>query len=364
MPTATDQARWQAVCARDRAADGSFVYSVQSTGVFCRPSCPSRRAKREHVRFHATPEAAQAAGFRPCLRCRPLADVSAAAASRSMVRIARHIEAHVEEPLPLATLAQLAGQSPFHVQRAFKATFGITPKQYQRALRLRRFKRNLRKGRGVLDATFEAGFGSTSRIYEQLDRELGMPPRAYQSGGAGERIDYVVRDTRFGPLLMAATERGVCFVQFGEDASSLRAALEREYPRAELQPSRADQAPELEAWMRALAAHLEEHAPQPHLPLDLRGSAFQIRVWRFLAQTKPGEVLTYTELARRIGAPAAIRAAGSACAKNRIALLVPCHRVLRSDGGLGGYRWGEARKRALLESEREHAAKPSKKQRT
>jgi AraC family transcriptional regulator of adaptative response/methylated-DNA-[protein]-cysteine methyltransferase len=266
--------------------------------------------------------------------------------------IAQFIDTHADETLPLARLAEQARLSPFHFQRTFKAVIGVTPREYQAAARLRRFKGRLREGDSVLGATFEAGYGSTSRIYEQIDGGLGMTPSAYRAGGEGESIVHAVRDTDLGPLMMAATSRGVCFVQFGETRAALLAELRREFPKAELAEagSAADQA--LGPWMTALAAHLSGAAPTPDLPLDLRGTAFQIRVWRFLLSVKPGEVVSYSEVAAGVGAPRAVRAAASACAANRLAVLVPCHRALRADGGLGGYRWGLERKRALLAAER------------
>jgi AraC family transcriptional regulator of adaptative response/methylated-DNA-[protein]-cysteine methyltransferase len=269
-----------------------------------------------------------------------------------MQAIAGYIDAHLDEPLPLARLADQAGMSPFHFQRTFKAVIGVSAKEYHAAARLRAFKDRLRDGGGVLEATFDAGYGSTSRVYEQVDGGLGMTPSAYRAGGAGETIVYAVRDTALGPLMMGATERGVCFVQFGDGADTLLAQLRREFPRATLAPSSPDAAAPLDDWMEALADHLARAAPRPDLPLDLRGTAFQIKVWRFLMSVRPGEVVSYSELAAGVGAPRAVRAAASACAANRLAVLVPCHRALRADGSLGGYRWGLERKRALLDAER------------
>jgi AraC family transcriptional regulator of adaptative response/methylated-DNA-[protein]-cysteine methyltransferase len=269
-----------------------------------------------------------------------------------MSEIAQFIDAHADEALPLARLADEAGLSPFHFQRTFKAVIGVSPRAYQAAARLRRFKGRLRDGDSVLGATFEAGYGSTSRIYEQIDGGLGMTPSAYRAGGEGESIVHAVRETDLGPLMMAATPRGVCFVQFGESRAALLAELQREFPKAQLAEAgrAADEA--LGPWMTALAAHLSGAAPRPDLPLDLRGTAFQIRVWRFLLSVKAGDVVSYSEVAAGVGAPRAVRAAASACAANRLAVLVPCHRALRADGGLGGYRWGLDRKRALLAAER------------
>lgn len=350
--------RWARVLARDTSADGAFFYSVRTTGVFCRPSCPSRPARRENVAFHETAAAAEAAGFRPCLRCHPCASGGSDPRIALMQAMAEYIAAHAEETLPLALLAEQAGMSASHFQRSFKTVFGVSPRDYQAAARLTRLKARLREGEAVLPAAFEAGYGSTSRVYAQVDGKLGMTPSAYRSGGTGETIVHAVRDTALGPLMMAATARGVCFVQFGADADALLDQLESEFPRAMLVPAGAESATLLDAWMAALADHLAGASPCPELPLDLRGTAFQVSVWRFLMSVKPGEVVSYSELAAGIGAPRAVRAAASACAANRVAVLVPCHRALRADGGMGGYRWGIERKRALLDAERRSTAKP------
>ncbi|HLZ97336.1 MAG TPA: methylated-DNA--[protein]-cysteine S-methyltransferase [Steroidobacteraceae bacterium] len=274
------------------------------------------------------------------------------AITEKMKQLAEFIRAHAHEPLPLARLAAQAAQSPAHLQRTFKATIGVSPKEFQAAERMRTFKSRLRDGDSVLSATFDTGYGSTSRIYERVDGGLGMTPSAYRAGGAGETIRYAVRETSLGPLMMGATERGVCFVQFGPGSDELLAQLTAEFPRAVIEPAAAGAAAPLDHWIDALNDHLSRSGPRPDLPLDLRGTAFQIKVWRFLLSVKPGMVVSYTEVAQAVGAPKAVRAAASACAANRLAILVPCHRALRADGGLGGYRWGLDRKRALLDAER------------
>ncbi len=345
-----DDAAWAAITARDKGADGRFVYAVRTTGIFCRPSCPSRQPKRDNVRVLPDPAAAVAAGYRACRRCHPDRDM--AANTPLMQAMADWIAAHADETLPLARLAGQAGMSPSHFQRRFTAELGVSPRDYQAAQRMRLLKGRLRQGEDVLSATFAAGYGSTSRVYEQVDGGLGMTPSAYRAGGAGETVGWAVRDTALGPLLMAATARGVCMVQFGDSEAALLAQLRAEYPAATLVQAGAEAEAPLEAWMAALAAHLEGFAPRPDLPLDLRGTAFQIRVWRYLLSIPDGVVVSYAELADGIGSPAAVRAAASACGANRIAVLIPCHRVLRSDGTLGGYRWGLDRKRALLDRER------------
>lgn len=338
-----------ALAARDAAYDGVFYYGVVTTGVYCRPSCAARPARPENVRFFAAAEDAAAAGFRPCKRCRP---ERTGAEIEHLVAIARHIETHADDRLTLTELASKAGLSPARLQKSFKAAFGVSPKQYQDGVRLARFKGALRDGNGVTDAIFAAGFGSTSRVYGAAARNLGMTPAAYRAGGGGERIHYACRDSALGPLLLAATERGVCFAQFGESEEQLVDVLRAEYPHARIEPSPPGGGAALDLWIAALDAHLAQHAPRPDLPLDLRGTAFQLRVWRFLLGIAEGDVVSYAEVATGIGRPAAVRAAASACAANRVGVLVPCHRVLKGDGGLGGYRWGIDRKRSLLELER------------
>ena len=353
MTTPSEQKMRAAIAARDSNFDGRFFYGVITTGVFCRPSCASRPARPENLRFFSTAEAALAAGFRPCERCQPTDLIPGLS---RLVGVARFIESHADERLSLAALARKMDLSPSRFQRVFKAAFGVSPKSYQDAARMRRFKTALKDGDDVTGAIFAAGFGSVSRVYGEATRNIGMTPKAYRAGGAGESIAYACRDTALGPLLMAATKRGVCFAQFGEDEQGLLEQLQAEFPKAKLSASPAQDAFELDAWVEALNAHITRGAPRPDQPLDLRGTAFQIRVWRFLLSVREGEVLSYSELAERIGKPTAARAVASACAVNRIGVLVPCHRVLRSDGGLGGYRWGLERKRVLLDAERSRQA--------
>jgi len=269
-----------------------------------------------------------------------------------MQELARYIEKHADEPLSLEKLAEQAQLSPAHLQRVFKSALGVSPKAYHDAARMRLLKGALKSGKGVLESITEAGFQSTSRLYGHATRTLGMTPSTYRSGGSGETIAYAFRSTALGPLMMAATDRGVCFAQFGRRESSLLEQLRAEFPKAIIRESDATHSPALDAWIETLEAHIARSAPRPNVPLDLRGTAFQIRVWRFLLDVPEGDVLSYTEVANGIGAPKAVRAAASACAANRIAVLVPCHRVLRGDGGLGGYRWGVERKRVLLDHER------------
>jgi AraC family transcriptional regulator, regulatory protein of adaptative response / methylated-DNA-[protein]-cysteine methyltransferase len=340
----------KALATRDRRFDGRFVYGVVTTGVFCRPSCASRAAKPENVRFFATPAQAQEAGLRPCKRCDPTANNSRS--SQRIQSMAKYIEQHADEPWSLENLARQAHWSPAHLQRTFKAALGISPKAYHDAARLRLLKSGLKAGKSVLEAIGGAGFQSTSRVYARGTRNLGMTPSAYRAGGAGETISHAFRNTALGPLLMAATDRGVCFAQFGSGEAALVTQLQAEFPKAALLASSSTKSGALDDWMRAFEKHIAGRAPRPDLPLDMRGTAFQIRVWRFLLGVPEGDVMSYTEVASGIGEPAAVRAAASACARNRIAVLIPCHRVLRSDGGLGGYRWGLERKRLLIDAER------------
>ena len=347
MPS--DQEMRAAIASRNKANDGSFFYGVITTGVFCKPSCAARPARPENLRFFPSIESAIVAGFRPCKRCQPTKGMPKVT---RLAEIARYIEAHADERLTLAKLADQFGLSPSRLQRVFKDAFAVSPKAYQDAVRMRCFKQSLKEGDGVTDAIFAAGYGSISRVYGEATRNIGMTPKAYRAGGSGEVIAYACRDTALGLMAMAATEKGVCFVQFGDDKESLLEKLQEEFPKAEITASPAQNTPDLDAWMDALDKHISEGAPRPDLPLDLRGTAFQMKVWRFLLSVHEGDVLSYGELAARIETPKAVRAVASACAANRIGVLIPCHRVLRGDGSLGGYRWGLERKRALLDAER------------
>lgn len=268
-----------------------------------------------------------------------------------MVTVARHIEANPDATLRLADLGELVGMSATRVQKAFKETFGVTPKAYQDALRQKNFRRALRAGRTVTDAIYEAGYGSVSRVYGEAERQFGMHPSRYRKGGEGEVITFTCRQTSLGLLMMATTDKGVCFAEFGDSEQALAEQLQKEFPRARLLLSGAADSPDLDAWVAALDDHLSRNRPRPEVPLDIRGTAFQTRVWKLLLSVREGEVVSYTELARRLGEPKAFRAVASACGRNRIAVLIPCHRVLRSDGSLGGYRWGLERKQRLLDQE-------------
>jgi AraC family transcriptional regulator of adaptative response/methylated-DNA-[protein]-cysteine methyltransferase len=340
---------WRAVLERDRRYDGRFVYAVRSTLIFCRPSCPSRRPHRRQVAFYDGPASARAAGFRACRRCTP---ESVPAATRAIERVRAHIDLHLDERLTLAELARVAGLSPSHLQKAWKAALGLSPRDYVRLRRAERFKTEVRSGRSVTDALYEAGYGSGSRLYSDANAHLGMTPGAYKRGGAGETVRFSTAASRLGRLLVAATERGLCAVQLGESDAALEAALRKDYPRAELR--RDDRV--LKPTLAAILAHLDGDVPQLDLPLDLAATRFQWRVWRTLQQIPYGETRSYAEVAKALGQPKAVRAVARACASNRVALVVPCHRVVRANGSLGGYRWGVSRKQHLLEEEKARRA--------
>jgi len=348
MSMPSEQKMRAAIASRDKASDGSFFYGVITTGIFCRPSCTARPARPENLRFFPNIESAIYESFRPCKRCKPTENAPKIA---RLIKIARFIESHAEERLTLARLSGHAGLSASRLQRLFKETFGVSPKTYQDAIRMRQFKQSLKEGDGVTDAIFSAGYGSISRVYGEATRNFGMTPKAYRAGGTGEAILHACRYTALGPMLMAATEKGVCFVQFGEDEESLLAKLEEEFPKAKLAASPAQHASELDAWIEALDQHISQGAPRPELPLDLRGTAFQMKVWQFLLSVREGDVLSYSQLAAQMEMPKAARSVATACAKNRIGVLVPCHRVIRGDGSLGGYHWGLDRKQALIDAE-------------
>lgn len=343
------EACWDAVTRRDRAADGRFVFGVRTTGIYCRPSCPARRPLRENVRFYPTPAQARDDGLRACLRCQP--DLTAACPAW-ILDLCRHIRAACDDPtaLTLPALAARVQRSPAHVQRAFRALVGVSPREYAERCRLDQFRGSLRRADSVTGAIYDAGFGSSSRVYER--NSLGMTPGEYRAGGKGVAITHAAVTTSLGLLLIAATDRGLCSVQFGDCESDLLAGLRREYPHAVVQPMADPPSPAFAAWIAALRRHIDEGRPHPDLPLDVRASAFQTRVWNFLRQIPPGETRSYADVAAGIGAPTATRAVARACATNTVALAIPCHRVIRAGGDLSGYRWGPERKRQLLVRER------------
>lgn len=348
-----ESSAWESVLDRDENSDGSFVYAVATTGIYCRPSCPSRRPKRANVRFFPSSEAAERGGFRACQRCRPASRMKpvSAAVERAREYIDRALSDHGDERITLDRIADEAGLSPHHLQRRFKDIIGLTPAQYARARRRsERLKGELRRGETVSRATYGAGYGSSSRVYEGAAAQLGMTPATYQRGGAGTHIDYVVARTSLGNLLVAATERGVCAVTLGDDTAKLEAALTAEYPAAARERVTAPSSA-LGSWVAEIVACLDGERPGTDIPLDLQASAFQWKVWRELQKIPAGETRSYTQVAAAIGSPKAVRAVAGACARNRVALVIPCHRVVRQNGGLGGYRWGLERKRQLIERE-------------
>jgi AraC family transcriptional regulator of adaptative response/methylated-DNA-[protein]-cysteine methyltransferase len=350
-PAAGRDWHWDAVLRRDRAADGRFVYGVRSTRIFCRPSCPSRRPRRDGVQFFDSAGDAQTAGFRPCKRCRPESEAAPTRSDEAIQRAVRFLREHADEPVSLADLARSAGLSAFHLQRRFKQAVGLSPREYQAACRADTFRRELRAGRDVAAAIYEAGYGSPSRVYESSPTGRGMSPAAYRRGGAGIDVGFVTVRCPLGWLLVAATGKGICAVKLGSGAASLEEDLQREFPHAQIVRD-ALVRPE---WVRAVVAQIEGGAGDAALPLDVRGTAFQWRVWRALQRIQPGETRTYSDLARVIGQPTAVRAVARACATNPACLVIPCHRVVAKGGGPGGYRWGVQRKVRLLNGERKRS---------
>ncbi|WP_374654781.1 bifunctional DNA-binding transcriptional regulator/O6-methylguanine-DNA methyltransferase Ada [Phenylobacterium sp.] len=342
----TEAARWAALAARDRTADGAFFYSVRTTGVYCRPSCAARPARPENVAFHPTTQAAEAAGFRPCKRCKPdqppLAERNAAAVAAAC----RAIEAAEEVP-GLEALAMEAGMSPFHFHRVFKSVTGLTPKGYADARRAERMREALGETPTVTAAIYEAGFGSGSRFYEKSDEVLGMPPRRFRAGGERAVIRFAVGECSLGSILVAATDKGVCAILLGDDPQALTEDLQDRFAQAELIGGDA----EFEALVAKVVGLVEQPRLGLDLPLDVRGTAFQQRVWQALREIPAGETASYAQVAESIGKPAAVRAVAQACAANALAIAIPCHRVVRNDGALSGYRWGVERKRVLLDRE-------------
>ncbi|MDE3156386.1 MAG: bifunctional DNA-binding transcriptional regulator/O6-methylguanine-DNA methyltransferase Ada [Acidobacteriota bacterium] len=343
-----DARRWQAVLARDARADGTFVYAVRSTGIYCRPTCASRRPRQDQVAFFDDGRAAERAGFRACRRCRPMEQ---AAGDPWMARVQQACDLLAragETPMTLERLSRRIGGSPSHVQRNFKRIMGVSPREYGDACRLGRVKRKLKAGEAVTTALYDAGYGSSSRLYERAPAQLGMTPASYARGGAGAEIRFVVTDCPLGRLLVAATSRGVCAIKLGDSDTALERELRHEFPAAAI---RAD-AGALSGQVRAVLAHLEGRRPALDLPLDLRATAFQWQVWRQLRAIPRGTTRSYGEIAAAIGRPGAARAVARACASNPVALAIPCHRVVPATGGTGGYRWGVQRKKTILEREK------------
>jgi AraC family transcriptional regulator of adaptative response/methylated-DNA-[protein]-cysteine methyltransferase len=356
-PVISDAQKLAAVRARDASRDGTFVYAVATTGIYCRPSCPSRQALSRNVRFFALPAAAEAAGFRPCRRCKPERSAMASPALRQVQQACAAIENELaagNAAVPaLGDIAARIGLGARALHRLFLRHLGVAPKAFVEARRIARLKKGLRAGNGVADAIYAASYGSPSRVYERADAELGMTPASYAKGGAGVRLDVSFAPCALGKVLLASTERGIAAVKLGASSAALMAELKQEFPAARIfsDPRRPDR------WLQAVVAVVDGAPPDPLLPLDLRASAFSRRVWRELRRIPPGEVRTYGEIAAAVGRPKAARAVGRACASNPVAVIVPCHRVIREDGGLGGYRWGIERKERLLARESKTATR-------
>jgi AraC family transcriptional regulator of adaptative response/methylated-DNA-[protein]-cysteine methyltransferase len=356
--------RWRAIQARDRFADGAFVYAVRSTGIYCRPSCPSKKPGRAQVVFFRIPADAERKGFRPCRRCRPAEESASDPQAAAVGRVCQQIEAILADvassgdpaALKLDALASRERISPHQLGRAFRRMMGITPRQYADAHRMRRLKSRLRKGDDVTTALYDAGFGSSSRLYERAPRQLGMTPATYRRGGEGMRIRYTIAASPLGHVLVAATERGISAIYLSDSDAKLQSELRREYPRAEIERDHHG----FEDWVRQIVDHLRGREPRLDLPTDVQATAFQRRVWEELRRIPYGTTRTYSQVARAMGRPTAIRAVARACATNPVSIVVPCHRVVREDGNLAGYRWGLSRKEALIAHESERAKKAAR----
>ncbi len=337
---------WRAVQERDARFDGAFVFAVKTTGIFCRPSCTARPAKRENVEFFEAAERAELSGFRACLKCRPKqidrTDPQVETVLKAIELISEDTEMSLED------VSSEVGMSAYHFQRTFKEIIGVSPKKYAEAKRMEKFKDELRSGSDVVTAMYEAGYGSSSRLYEKAAAKLGMTPAVYKKGGKGMNINYVITDCELGKLLVARTKRGICSVTFGDDTDAMREALNEEYPNAEISADDKDLKNAVDAILKYLAGKNKRLV----LPLDLQATAFQLQVWDFLRKIPYGETRSYSEVAEAIGDKKKVRAVAQACAKNRVAMVIPCHRVVASDGKLSGYRWGVERKKRLLENEK------------
>ncbi len=342
----TADPRWASVVAKDKDADGSFFYSVRTTGVFCRPSCGGRLALPENVCFYATTEEAEQAGFRACKRCKPTGLSLTEAKAAKIAKACRRIE-KAEEPLSLEELAGIAGISPFHFHRTFKAVTGLTPVEYADAARAKRVRETLNKDQTITDAIYDAGYNSSSRFYSSSDRMLGMTPKSFRNGGKDTVIHFAVGECSLGSILVAKSDRGVCAVLLGDDPDSLARDLQDKFPRAELIGGETG----YEELVAKVVGLIENPGTGLDLPLDIQGTVFQRRVWNALQQIPVGSTVSYSDIAKKIGMPKAVRAVAQACASNSIAVAIPCHRVVKSDGALSGYRWGVERKQTLLNRE-------------
>ena len=351
MAQSSETERWQAVVGRDPNQDGKFVFAVSSTGVYCRPSCPAKRPRRENVAFFRLPDDAEKAGYRACLRCRPRA-IGGHPPTGMVKAVCRYLEQHLDEPITLARLGKAFRQSPFHLQRTFKAVLGITPRAYTDSCRMNQLKRNLQAGHSVTRAMYDAGYSSNSRLYERTSSQLGMTPDKYRRGAIAAPIRYTCADSPLGRMLIAATDKGICTIQFADSDEELEYGLKREFPFA--LRKRDDLA--MGSWKRDLLRQMRGQKLNGALPLDIQATAFQRRVWSYLQSISFGSTRSYGQVARAIGQPTATRAVARACATNPVAVAIPCHRVVRENGDLAGYRWGLERKKALLDLERKGVA--------
>jgi AraC family transcriptional regulator of adaptative response/methylated-DNA-[protein]-cysteine methyltransferase len=349
--TVLDGNYWDAVAGRDASMDGVFFYAVMSTGVYCRPSCPSKRPRRENVVFFRAREAAESAGFRPCKRCKPEANNQRDPNAQLVEKVCRYIDTHPDEPVTLEALGRALGISPFYLQRTFKASTGITPRAYADSRRLNSFKSGLREGHSVTRSLYDAGYGSSSRLYEHATAQLGMTPARYRKQGSGVTIHYTIAPTPIGKMLLAATDQGICSIHFGDSNATLQEELRTEFPKAEI--IRGDG--KLGEKVKALREMIQTEN-KVALPLDIQATAFQRRVWQALEAIPRGATKSYSEIAADIGCPKAARAVARACATNPVAVAIPCHRVVRENGEPGGYRWGVERKRKLLALEAANGA--------
>jgi AraC family transcriptional regulator of adaptative response/methylated-DNA-[protein]-cysteine methyltransferase len=345
-----DLGRWQSVLARDADQDGKFVFAVSSTGIYCRPSCPSRRPRRENVTFFHAAADAEKAGYRACLRCRPKA-IGGNRQTEMVKAVCRYIEQHLDEPVTLSRLGSEFRQSRFHLQRSFKAVLGISPRAYADSCRLNQLKQNLQAGHSVTRSMYDAGYSSSSRLYERTASQLGMTPDKYRRGAIAAPIRYTTTDSPLGRMMIAATDKGVCSIQFADTDDELEHGLRHEFPFA---VRRRDDAA-LETWKRNVLHQIQGERLHSSLPLDIQATAFQRRVWTYLQSIPAGDTRSYAQVAKAIGQPTATRAVARACATNPVAVAIPCHRIVRTDGAMGGYRWGLERKKTLLELEREQA---------
>lgn len=349
-----DEQRWQAVVNRDRTQDGTFVFAVRSTGIYCRPSCPARRPDQANVSFFPGPAEAETAGFRACQRCYPHLENRPEPQAETIEQICRYIEENLDAPLQLSDLSKQFHLSPYHLQRTFKRIKGLTPRQYAESRRLAHFKQELHTDTTITSALYDAGYRSSSSMYERAPAQLGMSPTVYRKGGKGMHIGYTITQTTLGYILIAATARGIAAVRFGETEASLQSEIHQEFPEARLEQDNKG----LQPWVNLFQEQLEGQDVSASIPFDIQATAFQWKVWKALRTIPAGSTCSYREVAQMIGQPSAARAVARACATNPVAVFIPCHRVVRENGQLAGYRWGLERKQQLLSIEREHAAEP------